>query len=177
MPELIFLGGPPGVGKSTVAPLVARELADSAWLDGDDVWRIHPLEVTPRSRGIVERNITSCLQTFLQARISYVLLAWVLHRQDLIERLLAPLRAHSEAVHVLHLVARPPVLSSRCAAESQKIRLASRARDRLFQIQSLPYPKIDTSDLTPGQAARAVVTHIRGGAAFYEDAAVKSPKR
>ena len=40
MPELVFLGGPPAVGKSTVAPLLAKSLGDCAWLDGDDVWRM-----------------------------------------------------------------------------------------------------------------------------------------
>lgn len=161
MATLLFLGGPPAVGKSTVAPLLAERLAPCAWLEADDVWRISPWEVTAKTRALVESNITSVLRAFLEAGYDHVFLTWVLHREDLVERLLAPLRSLAETTHIVHLIADSEILRARLAEEPARGRLPIRALERLRQVEALPYPKVDTSRLSPSDVADRVCSIVR----------------
>lgn len=42
MQKLIMITGEAWTGKTTCARLLYQELNNSAWLDGDDVWKINP---------------------------------------------------------------------------------------------------------------------------------------
>ena len=150
MPKLLFLGGPPGIGKTTVAPLLAAALEPCAWVDADDLWRIHPFAMTDAAKQMVESNIVHVLGGFLRAGYPRVFMTWVLHRSDLIERLLEPLQV--EAAQVVHLTAEPACLRARLASRPEQPS-ASRALERLAQIQALPYAKLDTTELSPLQVA------------------------
>ena len=161
MTTLLFLGGPPAVGKTTVAPLLAKRLEPCAWLEADDLWRIVPWEVTPKTRALVESNVTSVLREFLRAEYDHVFLTWVLHREDLVERLLAPLRPLAEATHVVHLTASPAALEARLAEEPSRDRSLDVALERLSQIEALPYPKVDTSSLEPSDVADRILRIVR----------------
>jgi broad-specificity NMP kinase len=161
MPKLLFLGGPPAVGKTTVAPILAERLAPCAWLEADDVWRIFPWEVTPRTRALVESNVVHVLGRFLEARYEHVLLTWVLHREDLIERLLAPLRPLADSTLVVHLTANGSVLRRRLAAEPTRGRLLGGALAKLSQIEALPYTKVDTSGSSPAEVADQICGMVR----------------
>ena len=86
--KLIFIGGAPGVGKSTVARRLLVRLDHAVWLNGDDLWRMHPFVVNQTTTSMVEGNIQSVLGSFVAAGFSYVLFTWVLHDQSIIDRLL-----------------------------------------------------------------------------------------
>ena len=161
MAVLVFLGGPPGVGKSTVAPLVAKRLARRAWVDADDLWRIFPWEVTDDTRAIVEANIQSVLRVFLQSRFDHVLLTWVLHREDLIDRLLGPLGSMCDSTHVIHLVSDEATLRERIAQQPERGRSLERALERLSQIRALRFPKVDTHGLQPDLVAERIARIVR----------------
>lgn len=50
-PKLILIGGEAWTGKSTCAEILFKRLNNSAWLDGDDVWRVKPWSLDdPRLR-------------------------------------------------------------------------------------------------------------------------------
>ena len=85
--RLILIGGPPGVGKSTVA---------------------------------VER----------------------------FRRKLGPLAGTIEPIH---LIARPEVLEARQQRDGRRLRDFEHTLVRLQQIKGLPYPRIDTSELSPDE--------------------------
>jgi hypothetical protein len=77
-PLLILIGGPPWVGKTTCAGHVFNSLQNSAWLDGDDVWRVNPFSVNdPRIR-TGDKNMSFVLNTYLQAEFDYVIFSSVL---------------------------------------------------------------------------------------------------
>jgi predicted kinase len=86
-PTLIFIAGAPGVGKSTVARSLMDRLPDTVWLDGDDLWRMSPFRVDETTTAMVERNITVVLRGFLSSGFRHVVLSWVLHRQDIVDRI------------------------------------------------------------------------------------------
>lgn len=145
-----------------MAPLLAVQLAPCAWVDADDLWRMHPFEVTPQTKAIVESNLIHHLQQFLRAGYPQVFAIWVLHRQDLIDRLLAPLESLATSTHVIHLSAEEDILRQRIAEEPDRGRPIERALLRRTQIEQLPYAKIRTDDRTPAQVAAQVAGRVRG---------------
>jgi shikimate kinase len=158
--HLLFLGGPPGVGKSTVAPLLAERLAPCAWVEADELWRMSPTVVSERTRRMVESNIVHVLREYLAAGYEHVFLSWVLHRHDLIERLMDAVPV-SGSRHVVHLVATPDVLRARLASDPARGRSVARTLERLAQIEALPYPKLDTSASSPADVAERVFRQLR----------------
>ena len=50
MKRLYVIGGTMGVGKTTVCRRLARRLPNSAFLDGDWCWDMHPFQVTEETR-------------------------------------------------------------------------------------------------------------------------------
>lgn len=72
-----MIGGPPWVGKTACAREVFASLDNSAWLDGDDVWRVNPFSVEdPRLRNS-DRNMSFVLRTYLESRFDYVIFSSV----------------------------------------------------------------------------------------------------
>ena len=57
-------------------------------MEADELWRMSPVLVGDRARRMVESNIAHVLREYLAAGYAHVFLSWVLHRQDLIERLM-----------------------------------------------------------------------------------------
>lgn len=157
MPKLIIVNGAPSVGKSAVANLVFPQLPNSAFLDGDDVWRINPSEVTEQTKAIVEKNIPFVLRSYLEAGYEYVLLAWVMHRQEIIDRVVGELSDLDFELHVFTLVAEERVLQDRWRRRTGSEGDSSLVADRLRQSRDLDSTKIDTTDLSAEQAARRIV--------------------
>jgi broad-specificity NMP kinase len=160
MPKLVIVNGAPGVGKSTVAKLVFPRLSNSAFLDGDDVWRTNPFEVTEHTKAIVEKNIPFLLRSYLEAGYEYVLLAWVMHRQEIIDLVLAELSDLDFEVHVFTLVAEESVVQDRWRHRTGREGDSSLVADRLRQSKALESTKIDTTDLGPEEIAERILNAL-----------------
>ena len=74
-PKLIFIGGEAWTGKTTCAEILFKRLQNSAWLDGDDVWRVNPWSVDDPRLRTSDINMAFVLQTYLQSRFDYVILS------------------------------------------------------------------------------------------------------
>jgi predicted kinase len=86
--QLIFIGGPMGVGKTSVARVLLERLDNSIWLDGDDIWcNMNPWRVDDVTTSMAEHNIACVLRGLLQAGFDHAILSWVLHRDDIARRL------------------------------------------------------------------------------------------
>ncbi|MBA3031115.1 MAG: AAA family ATPase [Desulfobacteraceae bacterium] len=58
--KLIFIGGPPGVGKTTVTRLVLGELNHSIRVDGDELWfHMNPFTPMPVSSLVRSASVFS----------------------------------------------------------------------------------------------------------------------
>ena len=157
MPKLILINGPPGIGKTAVARLVFARLQNSAFLDGDDVWQINPFEVNERTKAIVQRNIPFVLRGYLEAGYEYVILAWVMHQQAIIDWLLDQLRDLRFDVGVFTLIAEEQVLHDRWRARAGHDEVSQVVSDRLRQSLELDTTKIDTTHLTAEQVADRIL--------------------
>jgi len=74
-PKLIFIGGEAWTGKSTCAEILFKRLDNSAWLDGDDVWRVNPWSLDDPRLRTSDINMAFVLQTYLQSRFDYIILS------------------------------------------------------------------------------------------------------
>lgn len=93
MKKLIFIGGPMGIGKTTVSKALVNKLDHSVFLDGDWCWDIHPFVVNDENKQMVMKNITFLLNSFLEnSTIQTVVFCWVMHEQSIIDDLLTGLK-------------------------------------------------------------------------------------
>lgn len=73
--KLILIGGEAWTGKSTCARILYKRLNNSAWLDGDDVWRVNPWSVDDPRLRTSDINMAFVIQTYLQSEFDYVILS------------------------------------------------------------------------------------------------------
>ena len=90
-----------------------------------------------------------------------MILAWVLHRQEVLDALLEQVDTAGCVVRPISLVCRPEVLRARIGADIAAGRrdagAAERALAYLPLYRELHTQHIDTSELTPEQAARRIL--------------------
>ena len=160
MSKVVLLGGPTGVGKSTTLKLLHNKLPKLALLDADDVWRISEDLALEGTRSIAISNVVGVLRGYFQAGCEVGILSWVFARSPLYEPVTAALKDTVDAVHQLYLVASPEALTQRLGERGDLHRL-DYSISRLELIQQLPYPKIDTTDLSPTEVVERILGHIR----------------
>ena len=155
--NIIIINGAPGVGKSTVGSLLFSSLNNSAFLDGDDVWRINPFEVTDVTREIVEQNITFVLGNYIKSNYKHVILTWVLHRQSIIDSLLKGLKDLNFKLYIFTLICNEELLLERCRRIGKTASALEIARDRLQESLSLLTEKFDSGILKPDEIVNKII--------------------
>lgn len=162
MKHLYLIGGPMGVGKTTASRHLQRFLHRSAFLDGDWCWDIHPFTVTPETKAMVMDNIAHLLRSFLLcSEIDHVIFCWVLHEQAILDDLLSRLPLEGVQVVSLSLLCNADALTARLQrdvdAGMRTPDVIARSLARLDLYDALHTHKLDTSSLTPGETARAIL--------------------
>ncbi|MDR2645018.1 MAG: AAA family ATPase [Endomicrobium sp.] len=81
MKKLIFIGGAPGVGKTTVAKMLIDKLEKSVMLDGDWCWyQGKHWNFSQENKDMVVDNIVYTLNNFLKNdSFDHVVFSWVLY--------------------------------------------------------------------------------------------------
>lgn len=162
MKNLYLIGGPMGVGKTTVCRLLKKKLPAAVFLDGDWCWDADPFVVTDETKAMVQKNIAFMLNSFLGcSAYENVIFCWVMHQQAIIDTLLSALDTDGRRVHVISLTADEKQLSRRISAD-----IARGKRDEDSLRRSLGYlplyrrldsVKVDTTGLTRRQTAEKIV--------------------
>jgi len=158
-PTLVMIGGPPWVGKTTCARMVFEGLDNSAWLDGDDVWRVNPFSVQdPRLRNS-DANMSFVLQTYLRSPFDYVVFSSVvLTDQPITSGILNAIDVPEYDILFFMLICSPEVLRLRCQQRDSDEQpdpwfdTAARAMDAI---------QVDTSDMTAADVAGKILTVVR----------------
>jgi len=159
-PRLVLIGGPPGVGKTSLLACLERRLERSACLDADDVRRFHPSQLDERVLSIGVENVIAVLRGYLDGPFQQVILTWVLADPTLVERILAGLDGLYGSLLFVHLVASPAALQARCRRQPDRKRPWELVQAKLQQIHAQPTAKIDTTGLEAEAVADRVIALI-----------------
>ncbi len=160
MTRLILLGGPPGVGKSTVLKLLSGRFPKSAILDADDVCRVSEDVASPENKSFGIFNATSVMRGYFGAGCELGILAWVFARAELFQPVLDELSDIVDHSYLLYLVATPASLEKRLIerGEPEKIHYS---KTRLELIEQLPYAKVDSSNISAASASDRIADKIQ----------------
>ena len=167
MKHLIVINGTMGVGKTAAAGELKNLLDRSVLLDGDWCWDMHPFSVTEETKAMVLDNISHLLKNFLEcSQFEYVIFCWVMHRQEILDQVLAGLPLAGCRVSRFSLVCTPEALEARLKKDiARGLRTADvleRSLPRLSLYEKQDTEKLDVSRLSPRQAAEALRDRVKG---------------
>lgn len=153
--QLICIGGPMGVGKTTVCRQMQARLDHCVFLDGDWCWDAHPFINTPETRAMAVDNIRHLLNGFLGCTAyETVLFCWVFHQADILPNILSGLEG-AYRLYTLSLVCPATTLAKRLRGDVEKgLRqpdVIERSLNRLPLYQDLGWPMLDTGGRTPAR--------------------------
>lgn len=166
MKKLFLIGGPMGVGKSTVGQILKKKLPNSVFLDGDWCWDANPFVVNEETKRVVMENICFLLKNFLMcSAYENIIFCWVMHEQKIIDELLANLPLDGCHVTAFSLLCREAELRSRLQkdvdAGLRSEDIIERSIARLPLYKELATIKIDTSGMNAEAAADTLLLHIK----------------
>lgn len=161
MKTLYLIGGPMGVGKTTVSRVLQKTLDHSVFLDGDWCWDAHPFLVTEETKQMVLCNIRFLLNQFLHCSAYHsVIFCWVLHEQAILDAALDGLDLSGCTVKSVSLVCSEEELRARLLrdvdAGLRTADVVARSLARLPAYAALDTRKLDTTGQTPEQTAASI---------------------
>jgi len=159
MPKLVLLGGPTGVGKSTVMRLLENRIPHAALLDADDVWRVSKELTVEKNRHIALSNVVSVMRGYFEGGCATGILSWVFARSALYGPVITGLEDIVDSVDQIYLTSTMAEIKRRLHKRGDEDRYEY-SKTRLALIDSLPFTKIDTTQMTPGMVATAIMDHI-----------------
>lgn len=154
--RLVLIGGPPGVGKTTLLEHLPGMFEDCACLDADDLWRTNPPDFGARHGDLWEQAVIFVLRAHLAAGYRFVFLAWVLAREAKIARIIDALAGEYEDVSVVHLTAERTTVVDRATAKIAAGLAPEALAEKLRKIDALAFAKLDTTALSPRETAAAI---------------------
>lgn len=162
MKKLYLIGGPMGVGKSTVSRILARKLENSVFLDGDWCWNPEFGIITPQMKEMVTDNIRHLLNNYIHCpEYKNIIFCWVLHRQEIIDSIIGSIASESCKIINISLLCSENVLISRLSKDIRdglrQPDVVRRALLRLKECSNLETIKINTDNITPERIADKIM--------------------
>lgn len=152
MAQLVLLGGPPGVGKSTV--LKSSLLNGFSCLEADDIWA--PNKIGTRQEAISE--VIRAVKANLSSS-NTVILSWVFARSELYTPFYNYF-ANLTSLQSIYLVCDSKTLASRLEARGTATQ-EHYSLEKFRLIHALPFKKIDTTGKAPEIVAQILINTIQ----------------
>lgn len=159
---LYLIGGPMGVGKTTVCQALKCLLPNSVFLDGDWCWDASPFQVTEETKAMVMDNICHMLNNFLVcSAYENVIFGWVMDQQSILDDLKGRLALADVEVKTVSLVCTPTELEERLDMDvARGVRepdVVARSLDRLPLYTPLDTRKVDTTGQTVAEVVQSIL--------------------
>lgn len=147
--KLVYLiGGPMGIGKSTICNQLNQDLDHSVFLDGDWCWNMDPFVVNQDTKNMVLDNITHCLNNFIHTPgIENIIFCWVMHKQDIIDQIIQKLDTEGVDIHLISLICEKEELIKRMLIDRRDNQTIRKSLQYLELYKDLDTQKIDVTTL------------------------------
>lgn len=151
-----------GVGKTTVSQQLKNKLNHCVFLDGDWCWDAHPFQITEETKRMVLQNICFLLQQFIRcSAYQNIVFCWVLHKQDIIDQIVASIDPSVYSIKVISLICDEAELKNRLMKDiTAKIRtkdVIKRSIARMDHYMALHTVKINTTGKQPSEIADEII--------------------
>lgn len=168
MKRLIFIGGPMGVGKTTVSRRLQTKLNNTVYLDGDWCWFTAPWILNQETRETALKNIVFMLNNFIDVK-SYdnIIFSWILHSDETINSITSKLKMDDVEFYNISLISTKEALVKRLRKDLDSgIRkeevVISRSLIRLNQIMKVNSIKVDTTDISSDEVVSKILNIVAG---------------
>ncbi len=161
MKKLYLIGGTMGVGKTTVCQILKKKLDKAVFLDGDWCWDADPFLVNEETKEMVMDNITHLLNNFIRcSAYENIIFCWVMHEQEIIDRILSALDLRNCDVKVISLVCGEEALTKRLEKDVRhgirQLDAIERSVGRIKLYDKLNTIKVDVSKISAEETAEIV---------------------
>lgn len=148
MKHVYLIGGPMGIGKSTICNQLNQDLDHSVFLDGDWCWNMNPFIVNQDTKNMVLDNITHCLNNFIHTPgIENIIFCWVMHKQDIIDQIIQKLDTEGVDIHLISLICEKEELIKRMLIDRRDNQTIRKSLQYLELYKDLDTQKIDVTTL------------------------------
>lgn len=148
MKHVYLIGGPMGIGKSTICNQLNQDLDHSVFLDGDWCWNMDPFIVNQDTKNMVLDNITHCLNNFIHTPdIENIIFCWVMHKQDIIDQIIQKLDTEGVDIHLISLICEKEELIKRMLIDRRDNQTIRKSLQYLEFYKDLDTQKIDVTTL------------------------------
>lgn len=148
MKHVYLIGGPMGIGKSTICNQLNQDLDHSVFLDGDWCWNMDPFIVNQDTKNMVLDNITHCLNNFIHTPgIENIIFCWVMHKQDIIDQIIQKLDTEGVDIHLISLICEKEELIKRMLINRRDNQTIRKSLQYLELYKDLDTQKIDVTTL------------------------------
>lgn len=148
MKHVYLIGGPMGIGKSTICNQLNQDLDHSVFLDGDWCWNMDPFVVNQDTKNMVLDNITHCLNNFIHTPgIENIIFCWVMHKQDIIDQIIQKLDTEGVDIHLISLICEKEELIKRMLIDRRDNQTIRKSLQYLELYKDLDTQKIDVTKL------------------------------
>lgn len=148
MKHVYLIGGPMGIGKSTICNQLNQDLDHSVFLDGDWCWNMDPFVVNQDTKNMVLDNITHCLNNFIHTPgIENIIFCWVMHKQDIIDQIVQKLDTEGVDIHLISLICEKEELIKRMLIDRRDNQTIKKSLQYLELYKDLDTQKIDVTTL------------------------------
>lgn len=113
MKRLYLVGGPMGVGKTTVGHALANKLENAIYIEGDLGWKDIPFFVNEENKKIVLNNIIEMVNSAFSNDYQNVILGWVMDLQSTIDEIVSKTIAKGIKIYSISLIANPETITLR----------------------------------------------------------------
>lgn len=146
--HVYLIGGPMGIGKSTICNHLNQDLDHSVFLDGDWCWNMDPFVVNQDTKNMVLDNITHCLNNFIHTPgIENIIFCWVMHKQDIIDKIIQKLDTEGVDIHLISLICEKEELIKRMLIDRRDNQTIRKSLQYLELYKDLDTQKIDVTTL------------------------------